>query len=142
MPASLASRLQVKPPRRVAVIGAPRDPDQLLGPLPDGASRTDDAGAADVVLLFVRDRADLAARFGPLAERLPASTVLWIAYPKKTSGIKTDMNRDTGWGPVSEAGWDPVSQVAIDDAWSALRFAQKPELRAARIARGARVGGA
>jgi len=137
---TLAARLQVKPPRRLGVVGAPREPAELIGPLPDGAGWADTPSAADVVLAFVRDRAELDERVAPLLGEIPPATILWIAYPKKTSSIKTDINRDSGWGPVHDAGWDPVSQIAIDETWSALRFTRDPELRASREARGARVG--
>jgi hypothetical protein len=50
-----------------------------------------------------------------------ADATLWIAYPKKTSGVQTDMTRDKGWDAVTDQ-IDAVSQVAIDDTWSALRF--------------------
>ncbi len=44
---------------------------------------------------------------------------MWVAYPK---GNRTDINRDTVWPIVSEHGLRPIGQVALDDAWSALRF--------------------
>ncbi len=48
--------------------------------------------------------------------------VFWICYPKKSSGIKTDLSRDDGWKSVFDAGFGPVTQVAVDETWSALRF--------------------
>ncbi len=50
----------------------------------------------------------------------------WAAYPKKTSGIDTDITRDHGWEALNAAGLRPVRQIAIDDTWSALRF-RRPE---------------
>jgi hypothetical protein len=48
--------------------------------------------------------------------------VLWFAYPKISSGIKTDINRDNGWGVLQKRKFEPVTQIAIDETWSALRF--------------------
>jgi len=48
--------------------------------------------------------------------------LLWIAYPKQSSGIKTDVNRDILWQLSLQTGLRPVTQIAIDETWSALRF--------------------
>lgn len=55
---------------------------------------------------------------------------MWVAYPKTTSGVATDLTRDVGWATMNEAGWGVVSQVAVDATWSALRF--KPEAEVQR----------
>ena len=48
--------------------------------------------------------------------------LLWMAYPKGTSKVKTDVNRDRLWEATNPTGWRPVRQVALDDVWSAMRF--------------------
>jgi hypothetical protein len=48
--------------------------------------------------------------------------VLWVSYPKKSSGVETDLHRDMRWHVLEEAGLRPVMQVAIDEVWSALRW--------------------
>jgi len=137
----LAQRLQVKPGRRLFVTGDVDDGASVVGPLPDDASTAGSVAAADVVLLFARDQASLAARWPAIAVELVQGSLVWIAYPKRTGAIATDFTRDRGWAPVIDAGFDPVSQIAVDDTWSALRFTRDPALRARRAARGARVGG-
>jgi len=117
--ASLSRKLVVKPGQKVLVVNAPAGyADALEGAVV--VSRGDPA-KADAVHVFVRDTRQL-AKFGPraVAGALAGATV-WIAYPKKTSGIETDMTRDNGWDAVT-GEIDTVSQVAIDDTWSALRF--------------------
>ena len=62
---------------------------------------------------------------GILSEVLPALNLeakLWIAYPKKTSKIASDLNRDCNWDKVTEAGYEAVSLVCLDHVWNALRF--------------------
>lgn len=65
--------------------------------------------------------------------RLAEDALLWIAYPKKSGKIRSDISRDNGWELVFAAGYEPVTQVAIDDDWSALRFRKSeaigPKLR-------------
>jgi hypothetical protein len=123
MAAPLAKRMQVKAGQKVLAVNAPADYPELLGELPEGAKvvTRGDAGGADHVHVFVRDSRDL-ARLGPKAiAGVQGGAVTWIAYPKKTSGVDTDLTRDRGWEAVTDQ-IDAVSQVAIDDTWSALRF--------------------
>jgi len=88
----------------------------------------------------VRQAKDL-ARKGPKAiAAVKDGGLLWIAYPKKSSGVSTDLTRDVGWKVIEDAGWGGVAQVAIDDTWSALRF--KPEAAVARKAGSAAAPGA
>jgi hypothetical protein len=133
---AVARKLQIKPGFRLLAVNPPGKYAQIVGGLPDGASVTGDAADADVVHLFVTNRADLAAHLPRIAELVTPDAILWISYPKRGRGIDMDLTRDTGWEPLREAGFDPVSQVAIDDTWSALRFRRDPALRAARAARG------
>lgn len=66
---------------------------------------------------------------GILTDVLPAmndEAKLWIAYPKKTSKIASDLNRDCSWDKVTEAGYESACQVGLDHVWSALLF-QKAE---------------
>lgn len=48
--------------------------------------------------------------------------MLWLAYAKGSSKVKTDVNRDKLWAAVLPLGWQPVRQIALDEVWSALRF--------------------
>ena len=94
-----------------------------LGELPEGARLVTrgDPGRADHVHVFVRDSSDLARLGAKAVAGVHGGAVTWIAYPKKTSGVETDMTRDRGWDAVT-GEIDAVSQVAVDDTWSALRF--------------------
>ena len=83
------------------------------------------AGTYPAVLLFVQSQADLAERAPAALRAVEFDGLLWIAYPKHTSMIKTDIHRDQGWEPVNAAGWVPVTQIAIDETWSVLSFRSK-----------------
>jgi hypothetical protein len=123
MAAPLAKRMQIKPGQTILAVNAPAEYEARLGELPEGARLVTrgDPARADHVHVFVRDSKEL-ARHGPKAiAGAHGGAVTWIAYPKKTSGVETDMTRDRGWDAVT-AEIDAVSQVAVDDIWSALRF--------------------
>ena len=94
---SIAERLQVKPGRRLAVIGAPPALDEATGV----ADRRAPAGQADIVLLFARDRADLASSLPKLLAAMNTQAIFWLAYPKLTSSLSVNLDRDLIRMPVS-----------------------------------------
>ena len=114
----VAERLQVKGDRRLAVLGASPSLDKRIGAK---AARADLA-KADVILLFAPDRARLQAELPKVLKKAPAAAILWVAYPKLTSSMAADLNRDEIRALAPKFGLDTVSQIAIDDDWSALRL--------------------
>ncbi len=76
----------------------------------------------DAVVLFAATQAELNKHIASTLAALQNDALLWIAYPKKSGTIKTDLSRDYGWDALTEADYIPVSLVAIDQTWSALRF--------------------
>lgn len=115
---SIAERLQVKRDRRLAVIDAPGDLDAMIGATDARAAPED----ADVVLLFVPDRARFSARLDALLPVLAPTAILWLAYPKLTSALASDLNRDIIHNAVPAYGLSTVSMIAIDADWSAMRL--------------------
>jgi hypothetical protein len=98
---SVAQKLLIREGQRVAVVDPPAAGRALLGMLPPGvAVQASPSAEADVVILFVRDRAALEAGWPGVAAVLRPSTVLWFAYPKRGHGVATDLTRDHGWAPV------------------------------------------
>jgi hypothetical protein len=77
-------------------------------------------GRHDWILLFARDRAALEAAIASAAGALDAPGTLWIAYPKASSKIQTDLTRDAGWESVAAADLMWLTLVSIDDTWSAF----------------------
>lgn len=73
-------------------------------------------------LLFVRGRAEVEEHFEPTVKAIEYDSLLWLAYPKGGSSIKTDINRDKLWEMLKPTGYRPVAQVSIDRDWSAIRF--------------------
>lgn len=79
----------------------------------------------DYVQLFVHEIAELNHLASQALEAVKEDGKLWLCYPKKSSGIKTDITRDKGWDVVMQVGYGAVAAISIDDTWSALRF--RPE---------------
>ncbi|MCC6565708.1 MAG: hypothetical protein IT298_08100 [Chloroflexi bacterium] len=119
----LAERLLIKAGQHVCVLNAPVGLLASLDGLPDTAAVSIEAAeSADVWLVFVNDAAAVAEHGPVIAGRAKPGAVVWFAYPKKSGAIKTDISRDSGWGPVESLGWAPVTQISVNETWSALRF--------------------
>ena len=98
----------------------------LLGPLPDGASISNESsGNHDVVHIFSSHKVELEKAVPAEFLGLKPDGVLWISYPKRSSKVDTDITRDHGWDVLERAGYRPVAQISIDDTWSALRFRKR-----------------
>ncbi|WP_146210016.1 hypothetical protein [Vitiosangium sp. GDMCC 1.1324] len=119
----LGQKMLLKPGMEAVVLGAPGDAATLLGELPEGARvRTKLGAGAPFILAFVHNRAELAQRMAELGPVLTPTTVLWVAYPKQTSKVETDLNRDRGWESAAKLGLQTVAQVAVDATWAASRL--------------------
>ncbi|WP_276352765.1 YdeI/OmpD-associated family protein [Cohnella caldifontis] len=123
MDEALAKKLRLPSGGRIAVLEAPDGFLPALG-LTEAAASLEPGAEADYdfVLAFNRSAADV-ERLAPSAIRaVKPDGLLWLCYPKGTSKLKTDINRDAGWKPVSDAGWEGIALVSVDDTWSAMRF--------------------
>jgi hypothetical protein len=129
----LARKLGIKDGARLAVLSAPEGFDRTLGRLPDGVHvRRQARGRVDVIVFFVTRRAELSRRFPTMARALEPEGGLWVAWPKKTSGVATDLVfevvQDIGLG----GGLVDNKVCAIDETWSGLRFVYRLADRAKR----------
>ena len=112
---------ETEPRNDVLVAGADATQRGLLEPLPDGVTVTQGIGRAtrDVAVIFAADRAALDARLAEALSFLAEARASWIIYQK---GNRSDINRDSIWRRVEKLGWALNANVAIDDAWSAVRM--------------------
>jgi hypothetical protein len=127
----LAKKLGIKDGHVLALLGAPAAfVDELEG-LPDGVTvRSRASGTADVVVSFHTERADLERRVPKLLDVLDVDGGLWIAWPKKTSKVPTDITEDTVREVFLPRGLVDNKVCAIDDVWSGLRVVWRKERRA------------
>ena len=132
----LATKLGIKPGHVIALLGAPDGfGDVLDATLPQPVTvRTRASGTADVIVTFHVRRADLEKRVDVLLRVLDVDGGLWIAWPKRASGVPTDITEDTVREVFLPLGLVDNKVCAIDDTWSGLRVVWRKELRAARRA--------
>jgi hypothetical protein len=133
--AALIAKLQIRPGSRLLLLGAPAGYRERIDPLPDGGT-IDEApapdAAYDAIHLFCRDSTALAALAPVAIAAYRRGEILLASYPKGGAKAGTDLNRDAGWEPLTAAGFRPVRQVAIDEAWSAVRWRLVDEVAASR----------
>ena len=127
----LAKKLGIKEDHRLAVLSAP---DGFgIDDLPPGVEpRTAARGVHDVIVSFHTSRADLAKRLPTLMRALDVDGGLWVAWPKRASGVSTDVTEDVVREVALPAGLVDVKVCAIDDTWSGLRLCLRKELRPGR----------
>ncbi len=132
--APLAKKLGLKAGNRIAVIGAPLSFLETLGEIPPDVSISTDLrcrGAFDLILFFAPDLTSL-RRFARLAERLTPAGGLWVAWPKKASGVTTDLTDGAVRAFGLNAGLVDNKVCAVDETWSGLRFVYRLIDRPAR----------
>ena len=128
----LPKKLGIRAGLRVALVGAPPGFDAKLGAPPDGVVVTRAARGVrtlDLVVLFARAVSDIEARLGAAARALAYDGGLWIAWPKRSSGVKTDVTEDEVRARGLATGLVDNKIAAIDETWSALRFVHRIEDR-------------
>lgn len=119
----LPKKLGIKEQSRIALVNAPKNFSVYLGPLPPGAEVAKGlTEPLDIVLLFVTSERALARDFAKLSEKLATSGMIWIAWPKKSSGVATDLSFERVQRIGLDAGLVDVKICAIDDTWSGLKF--------------------
>ncbi|MDE2836197.1 MAG: DUF3052 domain-containing protein [Chloroflexota bacterium] len=127
----LPRKLGIKAGATLAIEGAPAGFDATLGELPDGVTRADDGEAGvDVLLAFHVSRHALESMFIDQACRIAPDGGYWIAWPKRASGVPTDITEDVLREVILPAGLVDNKVCAIDDTWSGLRFVVRKERRA------------
>ena len=127
----LAQKLGIKPGQKVATIGATASYRKLLAPLPKGVSFTTEIAAdAPFVHLFVKERKTLEKELKQLRRLLAAAGVLWISWPKKSSGVATDITEDVIREVCLPLGFVDVKVCAVDETWSGLKLMIRRENRA------------
>jgi hypothetical protein len=126
----LPRKLGIKEGHRVAFVDAPENFDLTIGPLPDGAEvKSRLRGPLDVIVFFTTSRAKLAKRLGALRNAMEQDGRLWIAWPKKSAKVPTDMTEDVVRDVALPTGLVDNKVAAIDEIWSGLQLVIRLENR-------------
>ena len=126
----LVRKLGIAAGQTVALLGAPAGFPELLSPLPAGVTFVSRLSpGVDVAHLFVSRRSELTRRLPALRARLRDDGVLWVSWPKKTSGVPTDVSENIIRQAALPIGLVDVKVCAVDETWSALKLVVRRELR-------------
>ena len=122
----------IKPGHRVLAINAPSGYRQALAPLPAGASLAPRSTGreADLIHIFVSRRADLARRLQQLRRTIADSGVVWVSWPKRTSGVATDVTEDVVREVALPLDFVDVKVCAVSEVWSGLKLVIRKSERA------------
>lgn len=130
----LPKKLGVKEGHRVALLGAPSGFERTLGALPRDVEVRHDLRRTglDVIVLFCPDVKTLRAKLAPATAKLDSAGGLWIGWPKKSSGVATDLTEAIVRQSGLDAGLVDNKICAIDETWSGLRFVYRVKDRPKR----------
>jgi hypothetical protein len=121
----LASKLGLKPVSTLVLIDAPDGIERTLAPLPEGVTvRRGNRGKREMTIWFVIRRSAFEQRLAAVAKAVGEGT-LWMAWPKRSSGVATDMTEDAIREVVLTAGLVDSKVCAIDETWSGLRLTKR-----------------
>ena len=119
----LPRKLGITPDARLAILGAPESFGATLGELPDGVRVRDRArGPLDLIVAFFTERRALERRLPALRDALDPAGGVWIAWPKRASGVQTDITEDVVREIALADGLVDTKVCAIDETWSGLRL--------------------
>jgi hypothetical protein len=119
----LIKKLGIKEGFAVALINAPKNFRKELGMLPANAKVVVSADKPpDLIMFFVTSERSLIGKFSLLASKLSPPGMLWVAWPKKSSGVQTDLSFSTVQRVGLDAGLVDVKICAVNDVWSGLKF--------------------
>lgn len=120
---ALAKKLQMKPHTRWLLHNAPPNYLESLEPLPNDVEIVHHTqGTFNGIQLFVTNSTELTDELKVIVPLLKDDTVFWIIYPKKSSGITTDLEMMSSWDAPAQYGIRPVASAAVNEVWTALRF--------------------
>jgi hypothetical protein len=118
----LVKKIGIKPGQRLLFVNAPKDFAATLGELPERAATVSKGKPFDVGVVFVKSAAELQQRLSEVQPHMAQDGMLWAAWPKKTSGVPTDLVEGTVQKIGLATGLVDVKVCAIDDTWSGLKF--------------------
>lgn len=120
----LPKKLGIQAKQRVMFVGLPAD---VRAELRDAVAGCEVAkgGALDFAMVFAKEQSELKTEFTRLAKLLAPAGTLWVAWPKKTSGVATDMNENDVRRIGLEAGLVDVKVCAVSEVWSGLKFVRR-----------------
>ena len=127
---SLYKKFQLKENLNAAVINLPVEVEYIFKNIPGITKLTGELFSAfDFIILFAKMKIDIDNFMQCAVKYYKPGVVMWLCYPKKNSGLITELNREESWAAVSDHGFRPVTQISVNDIWSAVRIKPKLEVK-------------
>ena len=119
----LPKKLGLRENQRIALVNAPAGFEKTLGVLPQNTEILKGlSNPLDLVMLFVDQEKQLTQQFSSIASKLAPNGMIWVAWPKKSSGVPTELTFDRVQRIGLDSGLVDVKICAIDEVWSGLKF--------------------
>lgn len=119
---SLKDKLGIKDGQRVYIAGAPAGYDRTLGPLGAVTRKQRLSGSVDFIQFFTKKRSELEAKIVKFKEAIRPAGMIWISWPKGSSGVATDLNENHVREIALANGLVDVKVAAVDEVWSGLKL--------------------
>jgi len=121
----LPKKLGIKAGLRFRLANAPAEVQAELRKTLAECRVVSDGDALDFAMIFTRSRAELTKEFPRIAKVLAPAGMLWVSWPKKSSGVATDLDENVVRGIGLDAGLVDVKVCAVTDVWSGLKFVRR-----------------
>ena len=120
---ALAKKLLIKPGTSWLFYNAPQDYLTMLHPFPDGLkTHFEPSGSFDGIQLFAFNSDELSEIMTAIAPLIKPETIAWVCYPKKSSGIKSDLTVMGDWGVLTKHRLEGVAAASVNETWTAIRI--------------------
>jgi Protein of unknown function (DUF3052) len=121
----LPKKLGIKVGFRAQLANAPADVRAELREALAGCELVKQGQTLDFVMMFTKSRVELAKTFPPMSKLLAPAGMLWVSWPKKSSGVATDVDENVVRGIGLDAGLVDVKVCAVTEVWSGLKFVRR-----------------
>ena len=119
---SLPQKLQIKPGKKWLIYNPPAGYLASLSPLPEGVICTQSPiGKFDGIQLFAKYKTELSTSLEVVIPLLRPDTIFWVTYPKRASGIQSDLKMES-WDELNAIGLQGVASISVDKTWAGSRF--------------------
>jgi hypothetical protein len=126
----LPQKLGIKQDLTVVTIKAPTNYRPLLGTIPDGVTFSNRLKPnSNFVHVFIKMRSELEKKLSILRQKIADTGTVWVSWPKKSSGVSTDVTEDVVRTVALPLGFVDVKVCAIDETWSGLKLMVRKENR-------------